>query len=76
MASDYYAVLRLPRSASPEQIKSRFREMARSMHPDRVPAAEKGAAERTFQRVTEAFNILSDPDRRRRHDAELSGTRR
>ena len=76
MASDYYAVLRLPRNASTEQIRSRFRELAREMHPDRAPAAEKRAAEEAFQRVSEAFNVLGDPMRRREHDLELSGARR
>lgn len=75
MASDYYAVLRLPKNASAEQIRNRFRELAREMHPDRVPPAEKLSAEKTFQEVSEAFNVLSDPARRRQHDLELNRVR-
>lgn len=75
MASDYYAVLRLPRNASAEQIRNRFRELARETHPDRVAAPQKPGAEKVFQQLSEAFNILSDPARRRQHDLDLSKVR-
>jgi curved DNA-binding protein CbpA len=75
MASDYYAVLRLPRNASAEQIRNRFRELARVSHPDRAPVPEKAAAERVFQGLSEAFNVLSDSTRRREHDLALSRSR-
>lgn len=71
MARDFYAVLGLPRNASEEQIRQRFRELARARHPDRFRGAEKVRAEKDFQELTEAFNVLSDPERRRRHDVEL-----
>lgn len=71
MAQDFYAVLALPRSATEEQIRSRFRELARTRHPDRFQGAEKERAEREFQEVTRAFNVLVDPERRRKHDLEL-----
>ena len=72
MARDFYAVLALPRNATEEQIRNRFREMARLRHPDRFQGAEKEAAEQEFQEITQAFNILSDPERRRQHDLELA----
>jgi curved DNA-binding protein CbpA len=72
MARDFYSVLGLPRNATEEQIRQRFREQARLRHPDRFRGAEKEAAERDFQEITQAFNVLSDPDRRRQHDNELS----
>jgi Flp pilus assembly protein TadD len=50
----------------------RFLELARGRHPDRFQATEKAQAETDFQALTEAFNVLSNPDRRRQHDAELS----
>ena len=71
MARDLYAVLAVPRNATEEQIRQRFREMARLRHPDRFQGAEKEKAEQEFQELTQAFNILSDPERRRQHDADL-----
>jgi curved DNA-binding protein CbpA len=72
MARDFYAVLALPRNATEDQIRQRFREVARLRHPDRFQGTEKEAAEREFQEVTQAFNVLSDPERRRRYDSELA----
>jgi curved DNA-binding protein CbpA len=71
MARDFYAVLALPRNASEDQIRQRFRELARARHPDRFRGPEKVRAEKEFQDLTEAFNVLVDPERRRRHDGEL-----
>jgi curved DNA-binding protein CbpA len=72
MARDFYAVLALSRSATEEQIRQRFRELARARHPDRFKGPEKVRAEKEFQELTEAFNALIDPERRRRHDGELA----
>ena len=72
MATDYYAVLGVPREASRESIRRRFRELARERHPDRFRDEAKERAERDFQAITEAFNVLSDPERRRQHDVELA----
>jgi curved DNA-binding protein CbpA len=72
MARDFYSVLALPRNATEDQIRKRFRELARLRHPDRFQGAEKEAAETEFQEVTQAFNVLSDPERRRRYDSELA----
>lgn len=71
MPKDFYAVLGLPRNATEEQIRQRFRELARVRHPDRFQGAEKDKAETDFQAITQAFNVLSDPERRRQHDLEL-----
>jgi curved DNA-binding protein CbpA len=71
MARDFYSVLALSRSASEDQIRTRFRELARARHPDRFKGQEKVRAEKDFQEITEAFNALVDPERRRRHDADL-----
>jgi curved DNA-binding protein CbpA len=71
MARDFYAVLALPRNASEDQIRQRFRELARARHPDRFKGQEKVRAEKEFQAITEAFNALVDPERRRRHDVDL-----
>lgn len=71
MARDFYAVLAVPRNATEDQIRQRFRELARTRHPDRFQGVEKARAEKEFQELTQAFNVLSDPDRRRRHDVDL-----
>jgi curved DNA-binding protein CbpA len=68
---DYYAILGVARTASPTQVRERFRELARTRHPDRFQGAEKTAAELEFQAITEAFNVLSNSDRRRQYDASL-----
>jgi len=69
---DYYAILSVPRNASTEQIRERFRELARLRHPDRYRGEERAQAELDFQEITEAFNILASPERRRLHDHELA----
>jgi DnaJ-class molecular chaperone len=71
VAKDYYNVLAVDRSASSAQIRKRFLELARERHPDKFQGEEKRRAEEEFQSITEAFNVLSNPDRRRQHDAEL-----
>jgi curved DNA-binding protein CbpA len=72
MPRDFYSVLGLPRNATEEQIRQRFRELARVRHPDRFQGEDKAAAETEFQELTQAFNVLSDPQRRRQHDLELT----
>ncbi len=72
MGKDYYAVLDLPRNATSHQVRARFLELARDRHPDRFQGSEKAKAESVFQEITEAFNVLSDPERRRQIDLELT----
>lgn len=73
MASrNYYTILGVRPEASTDDIRSRFKELARRLHPDRFPGEEKAKAEADFQEVTEAFNVLRDARRRRRHDVELA----
>ncbi len=69
---DFYAILGVARTASPQDIKKRFLELARERHPDRFKGEEKQKAELVFQDITEAFNVLSDAIRRRQLDAELA----
>jgi curved DNA-binding protein CbpA len=69
---DYYAVLSLSQSATQQQIRSRFLELARKRHPDLFKGDEKAQAENDFQDITEAFNVLSNPERRRLHDIEVT----
>jgi curved DNA-binding protein CbpA len=72
MAKDYYTVLSVARSATPEEIRERFRQLARERHPDRYQGEERARAEIAFQELTAAFNVLSNPERRRQHDLELA----
>ena len=59
-----YEVLGVPRSATPEEIRKRYRDLARERHPDRYPAELKARAEAEFQALTAAYNILMSPERR------------
>ena len=70
--SNYYTVLGLPQNATTRQIRERFLDLARLKHPDRFRGPEKEKAETEFQELTQAFNILSDPERRRELDADLA----
>ena len=72
MAKDLYVILGVPRTATPDQIRQRFRELARTSHPDRFRGEARRQAEDEFQQVTEAFNVLSNPERRRQLDMELA----
>jgi curved DNA-binding protein CbpA len=70
--ANYYNILGLPRNATDQQIRDRFRQLARQRHPDRFQGEEKEKAEVEFQAITEALNALTSPDRRRQHDLELA----
>ena len=63
---DYYAALGVPRDATPEAIKSAFRKLARQYHPD--VAKDKKTAEEKFKEINEAYEVLSDPEKRRKYD--------
>ncbi|ESQ79554.1 DnaJ C-terminal domain-containing protein [Asticcacaulis sp. YBE204] len=67
MAGDPYAELGVPRSASADDIQKAFRKLAKELHPDRNP--NNKAAEDRFKRVSGAFDLLKDPDKRKKYDA-------
>jgi len=66
MAKDYYATLGVARTASPDDIQKAYRKLARKYHPDKNP--DDATAKKKFQEVQSAFEVLSDPDKRKRFD--------
>ncbi len=63
---DYYSILGIIKTASPEEIKQAFRKLARKFHPDVNPGNKQ--AEARFKEVNEAYEVLSDPDKRKKYD--------
>src|SRR3954471_6555159 len=63
---DYYEVLGLARSAGAEEIKKAYRKLAVQHHPDKNPGDKK--AEERFKELSEAYEVLSDPQRRQMYD--------
>jgi curved DNA-binding protein len=63
---DYYETLGVPKTAPADAIKSAFRKLARKHHPD--VAKDKKAAEEKFKQINEAYEVLSDPEKRKKYD--------
>lgn len=67
---DYYAVLSVPPTVSPQELKRQYRRLVKICHPDRNPGEEEWCT-RQLRAVNEAYEVLSDPVRRARYDREL-----
>jgi len=65
--SDFYKVLGVDRKTTPVDIKKAYRELAKKYHPDKNP--DNAQAEAKFKKVSEAYEILSDPEKRKNYDA-------
>jgi DnaJ-class molecular chaperone len=65
---NYYEVLGVDRAADPKALKSAYRKLALKWHPDKAKPAERDAAETRFKQINEAYEVLSDPETRKRFD--------
>ncbi len=65
-ARDFYEILGVPRTANQDEIQRAYRKLARKHHPD---VSKDPSSEETFKQVSEAYDVLSDPDTRKRYDA-------
>lgn len=68
MKKDYYEILGTSKGASQQDIKKAYRSLALKHHPDRVPEEKKKEAEERFKEISEAYGVLSDPQKRQMYD--------
>lgn len=67
---NYYSILDVPTTANEDQIKQAYRALAMKYHPDKNP--DNKIAEEKFKRISEAYSVLSDPQKRKEYDLSMS----
>ena len=67
---NYYEVLGIPPGATTDQIKKKYRELARKFHPDIIQ--DKVLGQRVFTQINQAYRVLADPERRAQYNSELA----
>ena len=70
MAKSYFAILEITSKATPDEVQSAYRRLAKAYHPDHY-----GGGRETFQQIQEAYSILADPAKRRAYEKNLSKLR-
>ncbi len=65
---DYYEILGVDRNATEKEIKAAYRKLARKWHPDLHTGKDKEQAEEKFKQINEAYEVLSDPEKREKYD--------
>lgn len=68
MGVDYYNILKVNRNASDEDLKKAYKRLAMIWHPDKNPTAKRNEAEAKFKQISEAYDVLSDPQKRQIYD--------
>jgi len=68
MKKDYYEILGVPKDSTAQEIKKKYRSLALRHHPDRVKEQDKKQAEEKFKEISEAYGVLSDPQKRKMYD--------
>ncbi|XP_074381148.1 uncharacterized protein LOC141722584 [Apium graveolens] len=68
MGIDYYNVLKVERNASEEELKKAYKKLAMICHPDRNNTGNKTEAEAKFKQISQAYDVLSDPHKRKYYD--------
>ncbi|XP_042496559.1 dnaJ homolog subfamily B member 4-like [Macadamia integrifolia] len=69
MGVDYYNILKVNRNATDEDLKKAYKRLAMKWHPDKNPDVKKREAEAKFKQISEAYDVLSDPQKRQIYDA-------
>lgn len=68
MGVDYYNILKVNRNASDDDLKKAYKRLAMIWHPDKNPSGKRPEAEAKFKQISEAYDVLSDPQKRQIYD--------